>query len=217
MRRPGAATISIMECDIFRPQESPPLLLVVSGSSGAGKDAVIERMKELRLPFSFVVTTTTRERRVNEVDAIHYNFVSVDKFHAMVANGEMLEWAKVYDNYYGVPRKGIQEALASGRDVVVKVDVQGAATLGRTVPGATLVFIRPPSMDELERRLRNRCSETPEALAVRLGKATSEYRELPLFDYVLTSYPRRIDDVVHQVQAIVTAEKCRVNPRRVGL
>ena len=207
----------IMACDSFRTEEPPPLLIVISGSSGAGKDAVIERMKELRLPFSFVVTTTTRARRCNEVDAVHYNFVTVEEFWAMVQRGEMLEWAKVYDNYYGVPLHGVRAALASGRDVVVKVDVQGASTIRRKVSGATLIFIRPPSMKELERRLRSRHSETPDALAVRLGKAADEYQELPLFDYVLTSYPHRIDEVVQQIQAIVTAEKCRVHPRRVEL
>jgi guanylate kinase len=206
-----------MECDAFSPRESPPLLLVISGSSGAGKDAVIERMKELRLPFRFVVTTTTRDRRINEIEAIHYNFVPVEDFHQMVADGEMLEWAKVYDNYYGVPRKAVREALGSGRDVVVKVDVQGAATIRRCVPGATLIFIRPPSMEELERRLRSRRTETPETLAIRLGKAAGEYGELHLFDYVLINRPGRIDDVVQQIRAIVTAEKCRVSPKRVEL
>lgn len=206
-----------MECDSFSPRESPSLLLVVSGSSGAGKDAVIERMKERRLPFSFVVTTTTRECRATEVPGVHYNFVSAEQFHRMVEAGQMLEWARVYDNFYGVPRKAVRDALATGRDVVVKVDVQGAATIRRTVPDAALVFIRPPSMEELERRLRSRHSETPEALAVRLGKAADEYRQLPLFDYVVTSYPGRIDDVVDQIQSIVTAEKCRVEPRRVDI
>ncbi len=212
-----ATTTCIMECDSFIPRESPSLLLVVSGSSGAGKDAVIERMKERHLPFSFVVTITTRECRATEVPGIHYNFVSVEEFQRMVEADELLEWAKVYDNFYGVPRKAVRDALATGRDVVVKVDVQGAATIRRTVPGAALIFIRPPSMEELERRLRSRHSETPEALATRLGKAAEEYRQLSLFDYVVTSYPGRIDDVVGRIQSIVTAEKCRVEPRRVDI
>mgnify|MGYP006303943519 CR=1 FL=1 len=206
-----------MESANFRPSESPPLLIVISGSSGAGKDAAIERMKQQRLPFCFVVTTTTRECRTNEVPGVHYNFVSVDEFHRLVEAGEMLEWAKVYDNYYGVPRASVRDALSTGRDVVVKVDVQGAATIRKVVPGAVLIFIQPPSMEELERRLRNRHSETPEELAVRLGKAAHEYEQLPLFDYVLTNYPGRIEDVVREVQAITTAEKCRVEPRCVEL
>jgi guanylate kinase len=135
----------------------------------------------------------------------------------MVEQGEMLEWANVYHNYYGVPKFAVIEALKSGKDVVVKVDVQGAATLRREVAGAILIFIRPPSMEELERRLRTRKSESAEQMAVRLGKAVSEYGQLSLFDYVLTNHADRLDEVVEQVEAIITAEKLKVNPRRVEL
>jgi len=193
----------------------PSLLLVVSGSSGVGKDAVIDRLKQLRCPLSYVVTATTRQRRPTEVDGVHYHFYTVEAFKTMVAAGRMLEWANVYGNYYGVPRFAVAEALRTGRDVVVKVDVRGAATIRREVPGALLLYIRPPSMEELERRLRLRQSESAEEIAVRLGKAAQEYEQLPLFDYVVTSYPGRVDDVVAEIKAIVTAERARVNPRRV--
>jgi len=205
-----------MDSDDFRSEAPPALLLVVSGSSGAGKDAVIERMKETDCAFSFVVTATTRAQRANETDGVHYHFVTVERFQQMIEKGELLEWASVYENFYGVPRRSVSEAMKNG-SVVVKVDVQGAAAIRRAVPGAVLVFIRPPSMDELEKRLRNRRSETPSELAVRLGKAAEEYKQLPLFDYVLTSQEGRIDEVVRQIQAIAVAEKCRVNPRRVDL
>ncbi|MBE9505439.1 MAG: guanylate kinase [Chloroflexi bacterium] len=206
-----------MDFDDFRSEDPPALLLVVSGSSGVGKDAIIDRMKELRCPFFYVVTATTRAQRANETDGVHYHFVTVESFEQMIEKGELLEWAKVYENFYGVPRRSVSEAMKNGRDVVVKVDVQGAATIRRAVPGAVLVFIRPPSMEELENRLRSRRSETASELAVRLGKAAGEYKQLPLFDYVLTSQQGRIDEVVRQIQAIVVAEKCRVNPRRVEL
>ena len=169
------------------------------------------------MPFAYVVTATTRERREGEIDGVHYHFVPVERFRRMIDGGQMLEWAKVYENYYGVPLMAVREALSTGRDVVIKVDVQGAATLRKAVPDAVLIFIQPPSMEELERRLRNRDSETAEELAVRLGKAEQEYEQLPLFDYVLTSYPDRIDDVVAGIEAIVVAEKNRVNPRVVQL
>ena len=196
--------------------ENPPnLLLVVSGSSGVGKDAVIDRLKQLRCPLAYVVTATTRQRRPTEVDGVHYHFYTVEAFKSMVAAGRMLEWANVYGNYYGVPRFAVAEALRTGRDVVVKVDVQGAATIRREVPGALLLFIRPPSMEELERRLRLRQSESAEEIAVRLGKAAQENEQLPLFDYVVTSYPGRVDDVVAEIKAIVIAERARVNRRRV--
>ncbi len=206
-----------MDFDDFRSEDPPALLLVVSGSSGAGKDAIIDRMKELRYPFSYVVTATTRAQRTNEIDGVHYHFVTVESFQQMIERGELLEWASVYDNFYGVPRRSVSEAMKKGSDVVVKVDVQGAATIRRAVPGAVLVFIRPPSLRELEHRLRNRRSETAKELAVRLGKAAGEYNQLPLFDYVLTSQQSGIDEAVRQIQAIVAAEKCRVNPRRVEL
>lgn len=208
---------SVMDSFSFQCAPPPNLLLVVSGSSGAGKDTVIERMKQLRLPISHVVTATTRQQRQNEIDGIHYHFLSVERFHQMVAQDEMLEWAKVYENYYGVPRFAVADALKTGKDVVVKVDVQGAATIRRTVPGAVLIFIQPPSMDELERRLRSRKSESSAEIAVRLGKAVDEYAQLELFDYVLTNHDDRLDEVVDQVKAIITAERLRVKPRRVEL
>jgi len=206
-----------MDSDSFQCAPPPNLLLVVSGSSGAGKDAVIDRMKQLRMPVAHVVTATTRQQRPNEIDGIHYHFLAVARFHEMVEKGEMLEWASVYHNYYGVPRFAVVDALKSGKDVVVKVDVQGAATIRRTVPGAVLLFIRPPSMEEMERRLRSRQSESSAEMAVRLDKAVDEYGQLSLFDYVLTNYAGRLDEVVEQVKAIITAEKLRVNPHRVEL
>jgi len=206
-----------MDSASFQSAPPPNLLLVISGSSGAGKDTVIERMKQLRLPLAHVVTATTRQQRPSEIDGIHYHFLTVERFRQMVEHGEMLEWANVYDNYYGVPKFAVVEALKSGKDVVVKVDVQGAATLRREVAGAILIFIRPPSMEELERRLRTRKSESAEQMAVRLGKAVSEYGQLSLFDYVLTNHADRLDEVVEQVEAIITAEKLKVNPRRVEL
>ncbi len=206
-----------MDFASFQSAPPPNLLLVISGSSGAGKDTVIERMKQLRLPLAHVVTATTRQQRPSEIDGIHYHFLTVERFRQMVEHGEMLEWANVYDNYYGVPKFAVIEALKSGKDVVVKVDVQGAATLRREVAGAILIFIRPPSMEELERRLRTRKSESAGEMAVRLGKAVSEYGQLSLFDYVLTNHDDRLDEVVEQVKAIITAEKLKVNPRRVEL
>ncbi len=209
--------VTAMDSASFQSTSPPYLLLVVSGSSGAGKDAVIDRMKELELPVAHVVTVTTRQQRPNEIDGVHYHFVSVDRFYQMLDSGELLEWANVYHNYYGVPYFGVRDALQSGKDAVVKVDVQGAATIRHTVPGAVLVFIRPPSLEELERRLRSRQSESSAEVAVRLGKAVEEYEQLPLFDYVLTNHPERLDEVVEQIKAIMVAEKLRVDPRHVQL
>ena len=193
------------------------LLIVLSGPSGVGKDALLRRMKEQKYPFHYVVTVTSRPRREGERDGVDYRFVSQREFQQMIDNGELLEWANVYGNYYGVPRKEISQALSKGKDVIVKVDVQGAATIKRILPQAVCIFLRPPSMEELERRLRQRHSESAKDLALRLRKAEEEMKSLPLFDHVLTSYQGKLDEAISQIQSIVAAEKRQVKPRVVEL
>ena len=193
------------------------LLIVLSGPSGVGKDALLRRMKVQKYPFHYVVTVTSRPRREGERDGVDYRFVSQREFQQMIDNGELLEWANVYGNYYGVPRKEISQALSKGKDVIVKVDVQGAATIKRILPQAVFIFLRPPSMEELERRLRQRHSESARDLALRLRKAEEEMKSLPLFDHVLTSYQGKLDEAISQIQSIVAAEKRQVKPRVVEL
>ena len=196
---------------------SNQLLIVLSGPSGVGKDALLKRMKEQKYPFHYVVTVTSRPPREGERDGVDYHFISQQEFQQMIDNGEFLEWANVYGNYYGVPRKEISQALTKGKDVIVKVDVQGAATIKRILPQAVFIFLKPPSMEELEKRLRQRHTESDEDLALRLQKAEEEMKKLPLFDHVLTSYEGKLDEVISQIQAIVTAEKRRVEARVVEL
>jgi len=197
--------------------EQKNLFIILSGPSGVGKDAVLKKLKELELPFHYVVTATTRHRRVTETHGIDYYFLSKDKFQHMREKGELIEWAEVYGNYYGVPKEEITQALTKGKDAIFKVDVQGVATLKKTLPQAIFIFLMPPSMDELGRRLKGRSSESQADLALRLEKAIEEIKSLPLFDYVITSHQNRLDDIISQIQAIVVAEKCRVNPRVVKL
>jgi len=193
------------------------LLIVLSGPSGVGKDALLRKMKEQKYPFHYVVTVTSRPRREGERDGVDYHFISQREFQQMIDNGELLEWANVYGNYYGVPRKEISQALSKGKDVIVKVDVQGATTIKRILPQAVFIFLRPPSMEELERRLRQRHSESARDLALRLRKAEEEMKSLPLFDHVLTSYQGKLDEAISQIQSTVAAEKRRVKPRVVEL
>jgi len=193
------------------------LLIVLSGPSGVGKDAVLKKMKELELPFHYIVTATTRHGRVTETHGVDYYFLSKDKFQSMREKGELIEWAEVYGNYYGVPKEQISRALSRRKDAILKVDVQGAATLKKTLPQAVFIFLMPPSMEELERRLKQRSSESQADLALRLEKAREEMKSLPLFDYVITSHQNRLDDIIFRIQAIVVAEKCRVNPRIIKL
>jgi guanylate kinase len=198
-------------------RSSRPLLVVISGPSGVGKDAVLAKMKKSGRSFYYVVTATTRPKRSREKNGVHYHFFSRREFQQMIDKHQFLEWANVYGNYYGVPKDEITAALSKGVDVIVKVDVQGAATIKKILPQAVFIFLRPPSMEELEKRLRRRRSESAEDLALRLDKAKEEIKNLSLFDYVITSRQNKLDEVLSQIDAIVTAEKCRVKPRIVEL
>ncbi|MBI2868240.1 MAG: guanylate kinase [Chloroflexi bacterium] len=193
------------------------LLIVLSGPSGAGKDSVINRLRDTRMPLQFITTVTTRQRRHNEVDRVHYHFVSQQEFQTMVDNSELLEWARVYDNWYGVPRQAVRESLEKGQDTLVKVDVQGAATIKKIVPEAVFIFLTAPCIDDLGYRLTKRHTETPADYNLRLGMARSEFEKLPLFDYIVFSRWDEIDRAAGDIRAIITAEKCRVNPRQISL
>jgi guanylate kinase len=190
-----------------------PLLIVISGFSGVGKDAALGKMKKAGLPFHYVVTTTTRPKRPGEKDGVDYHFLSEDKFRQMIMTNQFLEWAKVYGNYYGVPKQEIEEAVKKGQDTIVKVDVQGAATIKRILPDAVFIFLMAPSTEELANRLKKRHGLHTEDLDLRLSKAREEIESLPLFDYVVVSHTDNIDLTVTQINAIVTAEKCRLKPR----
>ncbi|MGI8586253.1 MAG: guanylate kinase [Chloroflexia bacterium] len=192
-----------------------PLLVVISGPSGVGKDVTLARMRELGYPFHYAVTATTRPRRPNEVDGEDYHFKTAAEFERMRRDGKLLEWAEVYGHFYGIPKSEVTEYLARGEDVIVKPDVQGAATIRRQVPEAVFIFLAPPSLAEQAERLRLRKTENPEALAVRLRIAGVELRALPDFDYVVVNHTGKLTDTVRQIISILTAEKCRVNPRRV--
>ena len=176
---------------------------------------MLNRMRLTGSPFHFTVTATTRPIRDNERDGLDYIFLSRETFQNMRREEEFLEWAEVYGNWYGVPRKQVRDALNRGTDVLIKTDVQGAATIKRLAPQALLVFVAPPSMHELERRLRWRLTESEKSLQVRLETAREEMEQLPAFDYVITN--ETLDDAIQHLNAIVTAEKCRIPPRVVRL
>lgn len=194
-----------------------PLLIVLSGPSGVGKDAVLARMKESGYPLKYITTLTTRPRRANERDGIDYHFVPINKFQEMIKNNELLEWAKVYGNWYGVPREAVKQALDKGQDLIIKVDIQGAANIKKILPQAIFIFLAPPSMEELLIRLKQRQTESPANLALRLKTAEEEIKQLPQFDYVVVNKWDKIDTAVSDIQAIITAEKCRVTPRKIAL
>ena len=188
-------------------QAARPLLVVISGPSGVGKDVTIRLMKEQAFPFYFVVTATTRPRRAGEVDGVDYHFVSEAAFKQMIADGELLEHALVYGQYKGIPKAGVRTALASGQDVIMRIDVQGAATVRKLVPQAVTVFLVAESIEELERRLRNRRSEPPDVIATRIEKARAEMARAGEFDYVVVNRRDRLEDTVDVILAVITAAK----------
>ncbi len=202
------------EFDILHPQ---PLLIVISGPSGAGKDSVLQRMKERALPFHFVVTATTRPRRSNEVHGRDYFFVSKEEFAHMIDENELIEYAIVYGDYKGIPKQQVREALDSGQDVIMRIDVQGAETVRKLAPGALMVFITVESGDELERRLRERKTETAEELAIRIATARKELQRVEAFDYVVVNRQDNLDETVDVIRSIIVSEHHRVNQRKVTL
>ena len=194
-----------------------PLLIVISGPSGAGKDAVIFQMKESGVPFHHVVTATTRPKRPGEKDGVDYHFLSPEQFQRKIKAKQFIEWAKVYDNYYGVLKEEIAQALSGGQDVIVKVDVQGATTIKQILPDAVFIFLMPQSIDELATRLKKRRGQTESELKLRLGEAEEEMKNLSLFDYIVFNREGKLSLAVSQINAIVTAEKCRVKSRVIKL
>jgi len=192
-----------------------PLFIVLSGPSGVGKDAVLDGIKRTGCPLYYAVTATTRPRRQGEINGVDYQFVSKAKFEQMIEKGELLEWANVYGNLYGVPKRDLKQALARGQDVIVKVDVQGAATIKRIVPQAVFIFLAPPSMSDLKERLKRRETESSVDLGLRMKAAQDEMKSLPIFDYIVVNHKDGVELAVSQIEAIITAEKCRVKPRSV--
>ena len=201
----------------FELRNPNPLLIVISGPSGVGKDSVVQRMKERGFPFHFVVTATTRGRRENEVHGRDYWFVSKDEFARMIEENELIEYAIVYGDYKGIPKTQVREALSSGKDVVMRLDVQGAETVRKLAPEALLIFITCESEDELERRLHERKTESADSLALRIATARKELQRIEAFDYVIVNQDFHLDDTVEKVRAIISAEHLRVQQRKVNL
>ena len=194
-----------------------PLLVIISGPSGAGKDTVVRRMKELGYPFHFVITATTRTPRQGERDGVDYFFLSEDEFLDLMHRGELLEHALVYGEHKGIPKQQVRQALASGTDVVMRLDVQGAATVRGLVPDAILVFLIADSEQELLQRLRGRKTETAAELQRRVTTMREEMRRIPEFDYVVVNRDGQLDCTVEAIAAIMLAEKCRTKQREIHL
>ena len=180
------------------------LLVVVSGPSGAGKGTICQALLE-KTTLAYSVSATTRKPRAGEVDGESYYFLSVEAFEEMIEKDELLEWAKVYDNYYGTPLKKVEEKLTAGEDILLEIDTQGAMKVREKFPEGVYIFILPPSLTELERRIRGRDTETEDVLQKRLAAAIGEIEAGKCYKYVVTN--DEVDSAVDSVCAILAAER----------
>jgi guanylate kinase len=184
-----------------------PLLVVLTGPSGAGKDSLLSHLRRLGRPYHFVVTATTRPPRAGEHHGIDYFFVSREEFDAMRDRGELLEYARVYGRWYGVPKEPIRRALAEGKDVLMRTDVQGARYIRSRIPGSLTIFVLPPSEEELERRLRSRALDTPQEIEERLDIAREELASAAEFDYQVINDD--LDRCAAEIEGILSEERTR--------
>ena len=192
-------------------------VVIISGPSGVGKDTIIDAMKrrEPEHPRRYVITVTTRDPRESETDGVHYHFYSVDDYQRLVASEGLLEASLVHDHWYGTPRDQVQSAIRSGRDAILKIDVQGADKVRARIPDALLVFVVPPSLEELQRRLRARRTESPEQLELLLRNAKIEMARMGEFDHVVVNETDKVDETAEAIDGIIAAEHRRYADRRI--
>jgi len=206
----------IRQSDPYNHQKNP-LLIVISGPSGVGKDVTINCLKASGYPFHFVVTATTRPIRDGEVDGVDYFFVTQGEFADMIENDELLEYAVVYGDYKGIPKQQVRKALASGKDVIMRIDVQGVATIRRLVPEAVFIYLSAESEEALIQRLRQRKTDTEDQLKIRIATAREESKRLDLFDYVVINVEGKLGETCDNIVSIITAEKYRIEQREINL
>lgn len=187
-----------------------PLVIVISGPSGVGKDAVLKAMKARGMAFHFVVTSTDRKPRQGEVNGVDYNFISTSAFKQMIQDNGFIEYAQVYGDYKGVPKSQIQDALASGKDVVLRLDVQGAARVRELFPQSIQIFLIPENEEKWRERFESRKSETPEMLEKRMETAHQELTRVGEFDYLVVNCTDCLDVTVDQIAAIIQAEHLKI-------
>ncbi|MBM7855735.1 guanylate kinase [Desulfohalotomaculum tongense] len=183
------------------------ILLVLSGPSGAGKGTVCQALIQDNSSIHLSISVTTRAPRPGEQHGKNYFFISREEFEQMVAQDQLLEWAKVYDNYYGTPRRWVEEKLVQGEDVLLEIDIQGALQIKKKYPDCILVFIVPPSINELQARLISRGTDCDDVIKRRLSCVEGELQEIPKYDFIVVN--DKLEEAVNEVKAIITAEKCR--------
>ena len=185
------------------------LLIVISGPSGCGKGTICKELRARHPEIKVSVSTTTREIRAGEVEGRDYRYISKEEFERQVQEGEFLEYARIYSgNYYGTPKRYVQETLLAGDDLILEIDIQGALQVKEKFEEGVFIFLVPPSMEELHRRLVQRGRETPELIMERFKSAYEEMNFINRYNYVVTN--DKVDEAIKKIEAIIAAEKCRV-------
>jgi len=199
----------------FNLLKKKPLLIVISGPSGVGKDSVVRTLKQQEQTLHFVVTANTRKPRVDEVEGVDYFFVSRKRFKEMIENNELIEWAHVYDDFKGVPKARVEEAFESSKDVLMRLDVQGAEKIRKLYPEAVLIFLLPDSEEEWYRRIEAREGGRPKDLGQRIEAIQKELKMTSLFDYLVVNADGKLQETVDTIVAIINTEHQRTIPRSI--
>ncbi|SJZ31007.1 guanylate kinase [Selenihalanaerobacter shriftii] len=184
-------------------------LLILSGPSAVGKGTVIDALMGKYQDIAYSISVTTRQPRPGERDGIDYFFVSKEKFSEMIENNELIEWAKVHGNYYGTPKSYVEETLNTEQDVILEIDIQGAAQVKEKYEYGVFVFLAPPSLKELESRIYKRGTDSQESIEVRMENASKEMKKVEDYDYIIVN--DEIEKAVKKLKAIIIAERCKVD------
>jgi guanylate kinase len=194
-----------------------PLLIVISGPSGVGKDSVVKDLLHRNDSLDFVVTATSRAMREHEQEGVDYFFKTKDEFERMIDNGEFLEHSLVYDQYKGIPKKQVLEVWSTGKDVILRIDFQGARKIKKMYPETLMIFLLPTTEDELKKRLTDRGTETAESINLRMATTRSEMESISIFDYLVYNPHGRMKEAVMNIESIINAEHHLVKQRKVKI
>jgi guanylate kinase len=201
----------------FNILEQTPLMVVISGPSGVGKDSVLRALKKSSLPIYHVVTANTRPPRPDEKEGVDYFFVSRPDFEKMILANELIEYSQVYDDYKGVPKAQIRKAIQSGKDVILRLDVQGAEKIKKLFPEAVLIFLTPANEDEWYQRLGGRRMTEEKDFETRIKTVKDELIKARNFDYIVVNAQNQLQKTIHIIEAIITAEHQKSKPRKISI